>query len=90
MHPPQVTPDRTSGLTFGVRQNSGGSQYQSGSPMNTAGVSKSGFLFCLWFVAKRGFKKWVARLIIFSQGLKGAWCPLSFVVFLEKFHYPAR
>uniref|UniRef100_A0A8C5WYC7 Zinc finger protein 280D n=1 Tax=Laticauda laticaudata TaxID=8630 RepID=A0A8C5WYC7_LATLA len=36
----RVTPDRTSGLTFGVRQNSGGSQYQSGSPMNTAGLSK--------------------------------------------------
>ncbi|XP_034265167.1 zinc finger protein 280D isoform X2 [Pantherophis guttatus] len=36
----RVNPDRTSGLTFGVRQNSGGSQYQSGSPMNTAGLSK--------------------------------------------------
>ncbi|ETE73039.1 Zinc finger protein, partial [Ophiophagus hannah] len=36
----RVTPDRTSGLTFGIRQNSGGSQYQSGSPMNTAGLSK--------------------------------------------------
>ncbi|XP_015666509.1 zinc finger protein 280D [Protobothrops mucrosquamatus] len=36
----RVTPDRTSGLTFGVRQNSGGSQYQSGSPMNMAGLSK--------------------------------------------------
>ncbi|XP_058012544.1 zinc finger protein 280D isoform X1 [Ahaetulla prasina] len=36
----RVTPDRTLGLTFGIRQNSGGSQYQSGSPMNTAGLSK--------------------------------------------------
>ncbi|XP_070618305.1 zinc finger protein 280D [Erythrolamprus reginae] len=36
----RVTPDRPPGLTFDLRQNSGGSQYQSGSPMNTAGLSK--------------------------------------------------
>ncbi|XP_063170565.1 zinc finger protein 280D isoform X1 [Candoia aspera] len=37
----RVTPDKTSGLTFGIRQNSGGSPYQTASPMNTTGVAAS-------------------------------------------------
>ncbi|XP_007443838.1 zinc finger protein 280D isoform X2 [Python bivittatus] len=37
----RVMPDKTSGLTFSVRQNSGGLQYQSVSPMNTTGVASS-------------------------------------------------
>ncbi|NWT80332.1 Z280D protein, partial [Lanius ludovicianus] len=45
MDSPPDAPDNTSGILFGVRQNSGVPQYQTGPAVNVTGLHESGFVF---------------------------------------------
>nr|XP_010310592.1 PREDICTED: zinc finger protein 280D-like [Balearica regulorum gibbericeps] len=44
MDSPPAAPDNTSGILFGVRQNSGVPQYQTGPAVNVTGLNESGFV----------------------------------------------
>ncbi|NWT23061.1 Z280D protein, partial [Cardinalis cardinalis] len=44
MDSPPDAPDNTSGILFGVRQNSGVPQYQTGPAVNVTGLNESGFV----------------------------------------------